>query len=59
MSQQSLNVPLAVTERRTLPRISGLWALAGLIAVMAGMPFFASPYMLLMLLPFCTTGIAV
>ena len=58
MSQQSLNVPLAVMERRTLPRISGLWALAGLIAVMAMMPFFASPYMLLMLLPFFAYAIA-
>jgi branched-chain amino acid transport system permease protein len=58
MSQQSLNVPLAVTERRALPRISGLWALAGLIAVMGTVPFFASPYMLLMLLPFFAYAIA-
>src|SRR6185437_5372888 len=39
-------------------RLSGLWAFAGLIAVMAVMPYFASPYMLLMLLPFFAYAIA-
>ena len=58
MSQQSLNVSLPAVRRRTLPRISGLWILAGLIVVMAAMPFFASSYMLLMLLPFFAYAIA-
>jgi len=58
MSQQSINVPLAATERRAWPRVSGLWALIGLVGIMAVMPFFASPYMLLMLLPFFGYAIA-
>ncbi|CEG07016.1 leucine/isoleucine/valine transporter permease subunit [Afipia felis] len=58
MSEQSLSVSLTSARRGTLPRLSGLWAFAGLVAVMAVMPYVASPYMLLMLLPFFAYAIA-
>jgi branched-chain amino acid transport system permease protein len=41
-----------------MPRFSGLWVLLGLIAVMALLPFVASPYALLLMLPFMGYGIA-
>jgi branched-chain amino acid transport system permease protein len=43
---------------RTMPRLSGLWVLLGLLAVMAVLPAFASPYVLLLMLPFMGYGIA-
>ncbi|MEH2611294.1 branched-chain amino acid transport system permease protein [Bradyrhizobium sp. AZCC 1693] len=43
---------------RALPRVSGLWVLLGLLAVMAVLPAFASPYALLLMLPFMGYGIA-
>jgi branched-chain amino acid transport system permease protein len=48
--------PAAV--RRTMPRLNGLWVLLGLIAVMALLPLVASPYALLLMLPFIGYGIA-
>jgi len=43
---------------RAMPRISGLWVLLGLLVVMAVLPAFASPYVLLLMLPFMGYGIA-
>jgi branched-chain amino acid transport system permease protein len=44
--------------RRTILRVNGLWVLLGLIAVMAFLPLVASPYALLLMLPFVGYGIA-
>jgi branched-chain amino acid transport system permease protein len=43
---------------RALPRLNGLWVLLALLAVMAVLPAFASPYVLLLMLPFMGYGIA-
>jgi branched-chain amino acid transport system permease protein len=43
---------------RALPRLSGLWVLFALLAVMAVLPLFASPYVLMLMLPFMGYGIA-
>ncbi|TKW80239.1 MAG: branched-chain amino acid ABC transporter permease [Bradyrhizobium icense] len=43
---------------RALPRLSGLWVLLALLAVMAVLPLFASPYVLMLMLPFMGYGIA-
>lgn len=43
---------------RALPRLNGLWVLLGLLAIMAVLPTFASPYVLLLMLPFMGYGIA-
>jgi branched-chain amino acid transport system permease protein len=43
---------------RIMPRLSGLWVLLGLLALMAVLPTFASPYVLLLMLPFMAYGIA-
>lgn len=43
---------------RTMPRVSGLWVLLALLAVMAVLPLFASPYALMLMLPFMGYGIA-
>lgn len=43
---------------RTMPRLNGLWVLLALLAVMAVLPAFASPYVLLLMLPFMGYGIA-
>ncbi|WP_247831639.1 branched-chain amino acid ABC transporter permease [Bradyrhizobium sp. 200] len=45
-------------EPRAMPRFSGLWVLLGLLAIMAVLPFVASPYALLLMLPFMGYGIA-
>jgi branched-chain amino acid transport system permease protein len=58
VSQQSIEMVPPAAVRRTLPRLSGLWVLLGLIAVMALLPLVASPYALLLLLPFIGYGIA-
>jgi branched-chain amino acid transport system permease protein len=50
-----------VSERvvgRTAPRINGLWVLLGLIAIMALLPLVASPYALMLMLPFIGYSIA-
>src|SRR5882762_10704549 len=39
-------------------RTNGLWVLLGLIAIMAVMPWIASPYALLLMLPFVGYSIA-
>ena len=43
---------------RAMPRVSGLWVLLGLLVIMALLPFVASPYVLLLMLPFMGYGIA-
>src|SRR5260221_12512398 len=40
------------------PRLNGLWVLLGLVVVMALLPLIASPYALLLMLPFIGYGIA-
>ncbi|MCP4614883.1 MAG: branched-chain amino acid ABC transporter permease [Bradyrhizobium sp.] len=45
-------------ESRAIPRVSGLWVLLGLLGLMALLPTFASPYVLLLMLPFMAYGIA-
>ncbi|HEY0236641.1 MAG TPA: branched-chain amino acid ABC transporter permease [Afipia sp.] len=58
MSQQSLEVPLVRSVRHSLPRISGIWVLLGLIGAMAFLPLVASPYALLLMVPFVGYAIA-
>ncbi|HEY0219061.1 MAG TPA: branched-chain amino acid ABC transporter permease [Afipia sp.] len=58
MSQQSLEVPLVRTTRYNLPRISGIWVLLGLIGAMGFLPLVASPYALLLMVPFVGYAIA-
>ena len=43
---------------RAMPRLSGLWVLLALLAIMAMLPAFVSPYVLLLMLPFMGYGIA-
>lgn len=43
---------------RALPRIGGLWVLLLLLGLMALLPAFSSPYVLLLMLPFIAYGIA-
>jgi branched-chain amino acid transport system permease protein len=57
VSHSSLDIASPARMRRTV-RINGLWVLLGLIAVMALLPLVASPYALLLMLPFVGYGIA-
>ena len=57
MSAPSVDVASPPVSR-AMPRVSGLWVLVALLAVMAVLPFFASPYALLLMLPFMGYGIA-
>ncbi|MEH2509193.1 branched-chain amino acid transport system permease protein [Nitrobacteraceae bacterium AZCC 1564] len=58
MSDQSLNLSVAASRPRTWPRVNGLWVFFGLLAVMALLPFVASPYALLLMVPFFAYAIA-
>lgn len=58
MSQQSLEVPLVRSAHHNFPRISGIWVLLGLIGAMAFLPLVASPYALLLMVPFVGYAIA-
>jgi branched-chain amino acid transport system permease protein len=58
VSNPSIDIAAPVAVRRTAMRLNGLWVLLGLIAVMALLPAFASPYALLLMLPFIGYGIA-
>jgi branched-chain amino acid transport system permease protein len=49
---------LAAPARPSLPRISGLWVLLGLLAALAALPLAASSYTLLLMVPFFGYGIA-
>ena len=57
MSDSSAHIVAAVAVRRPI-RVNGLWVLLALIAVMALLPMVASPYALLLMLPFVGYGIA-
>ena len=57
MSQSSVDIATPVTVQRMI-RLDGLWVLFALIAVMALLPLVASPYVLLLMLPFVGYGIA-
>jgi branched-chain amino acid transport system permease protein len=57
VSHSSVNIVSPVTARRTI-RFNGVWVLLALIAVMALLPLVASPYALLLMLPFVGYGIA-
>src|SRR5829696_8349159 len=58
MSNQSIDIAGPPAVRRSMPRFSGLWVLLGLIAIMTMMPLIASPYVLLLMLPFIGYSIA-
>ena len=57
MSHSSLDIASPATVRRRI-RLNGSWVLFALIAVMALLPLVASPYALLLMLPFVGYGIA-
>jgi branched-chain amino acid transport system permease protein len=57
VSHSSVDIAPAATVRRSI-RVNGLWVLLALIAVMALLPRVASPYALLLMLPFVGYGIA-
>lgn len=58
MSNPSIDIASPPNLRRTAPRPNGLWVLLGLIAIMALLPLIASPYALLLMLPFIGYSIA-
>jgi branched-chain amino acid transport system permease protein len=58
VSNQSIDVAAPTVVRRTSLQPNGLWVLLGLIAVMALLPQVASPYALLLMLPFIGYSIA-
>lgn len=58
MSDQSLNLSVAASRPRAWPRVNGLWVFFGLLAVLALLPFVASPYALLLMVPFFAYAIA-
>jgi branched-chain amino acid transport system permease protein len=58
VSNPSIDVACHASLRRIVPRFNGLSVLLGLIAIMALLPLIASPYALLLMLPFIGYGIA-
>jgi len=52
VSNPSIDIAPPATARRMVPGLNGLWVLLGLIGVMALLPMVASPYALLLMLPF-------
>jgi branched-chain amino acid transport system permease protein len=58
VSIPAIDIASETTVRRGAPRINGLWVLLGLIAIMALLPLVASPYALMLMLPFIGYGIA-
>jgi branched-chain amino acid transport system permease protein len=58
VSIPSIDIPSEAAVRRIAPRLNGLSALLLLIAVMALLPLIASPYALVLMLPFVGYGIA-
>lgn len=57
MSHIPAGISAPVTAQRTLARPTGLWVLLGLLTIMALLPLAASPYALLLMLPFMAYGI--
>jgi branched-chain amino acid transport system permease protein len=58
VSTPSIDIASGATVRRLAPRLNGLSVLLLLIAVMALLPLIASPYALVLMLPFVGYGIA-
>ena len=58
MSNQSIDIASETVVRRSALRPNGLWVLLALIIIMALMPLIASPYVLLLMLPFIGYSIA-
>jgi branched-chain amino acid transport system permease protein len=58
VSNASIDIPGSATAQRALLRPSGLWVLLALLVIMALLPLVASPYALLLMLPFIAYGIA-
>jgi branched-chain amino acid transport system permease protein len=58
VSNQSIDIAAPTVVRRTSLRPNGLWVVLGLIAAMALLPQVASPYALLLMLPFIGYSIA-
>lgn len=58
MSTPAIDVGWGAVMQRVTPRLNGLWVLLGLIMIMALLPWFASPYALMLMLPFIGYGIA-
>jgi branched-chain amino acid transport system permease protein len=58
VSNPSIDIGAWATVRRRTPQLNGLSVLLGLIAVMALLPLIASPYVLVVMLPFIGYGIA-
>jgi branched-chain amino acid transport system permease protein len=58
VSHPSIDVAPQALVRQAAPRLNGLSVLLGLLAVMALMPLVASPYALILMLPFIGYGIA-
>jgi branched-chain amino acid transport system permease protein len=58
LSNASIDIATQATARRALPRPAGLWMLLGLLAAMALLPLIASPYAVVLMLPFIAYGIA-
>jgi branched-chain amino acid transport system permease protein len=58
VSIPAIGIASETVVRRVAPRINGLWVLLGLIAIMALLPLVASPYALMLMLPFIGYGIA-
>ncbi len=58
MSNPSIDIVSEREVRRTALRPNGLWVLLALIIIMALLPFIASPYVLLLMLPFIGYSIA-
>jgi branched-chain amino acid transport system permease protein len=58
VSTPSIDITSETVVRRFALRINGLWVLLGLIAIMALLPLVASPYALMLMLPFVGYGIA-
>ena len=58
MSNPSIDFVSEREVRRAALRPNGLWVLLALIIVMALLPFIASPYVLLLMLPFIVYSIA-
>jgi len=57
VSQSSIDIATPVTVQRMI-RLNGLWVLLALISVMALLPLVASPYVLLLMMPFVGYSIA-
>jgi len=58
VSNPSIEIATQTTVRRIVLWTNGLWVLLGLIGIAALMPFVASPYVLMLMLPFIGYSIA-